>query len=340
LVTPKGDGWTNNFPIGTFQSGKAWINKVDDFMFVEVKNEDRGANFLFMVDNSAIETTPAVKNGPGGKPVAESYAMAPGTFIEVKRLVKLPLDDVKVEAGLPPEDKKYYPMRKTAFYKEDAKAPDTAVAPVAPPVTPPVAPPVTPPATTPVTPPPTADNGWGEAPLEKPVLVSGNQLPVGIGVGSADSDVLAAGASGHLTAKQFDSLDVDPSNDAAALAELPKPGNPIQQLMVPAGKRMVQVQLSIKAGADSWAWLPKLAEFTVVDATGTAYKPSGVLGLAGPAGPTQKLLAVYRATGELTLKKVENAPLTSLTFVYLIPADQKATELRYQGKAGGLPLEK
>ena len=339
LVAPKSEDepkeWKNYFAIGTVQGGKAWMNRADDSLFIEVKGENRGAHFIFMVDDSALVSRPSGKT-IAGKP-AMSYSMAPGTFIEVKRLVKLPLEDVKVEVGMPAENPKYYPLRKTVFYKEDAKPPETAAVTPTPPSTP------TPESrrSTPPTTPNPADNGWAEAPLEKPVLVVGNQLPVGIGVGSADADVLAAGASGHLTAKQFDALEVDPSNDAAALTELPKAGNPVQQLAVPSGKRMLQVTMSIKAGADSWAWAANLGDCSVADAAGTAYKPSGVLALAGAAGPTQKLLASYKSAGEITtLKKVEGTTLTSVTLLYLVPTDQKATELRYQGKAGGLPLEK
>lgn len=339
------DEWSNFYPIGTVQMGKAWNNRIDDFMFFDLTNENRGAHFIFDVDEAALITKPATK-AADGKTTPATYTMAPGTFIEVKRLVKLPLEDVKVENGLPPDAAKYRPMRKTKFFDEKTQTTVTpAPTPTTPTPTPPdrtartpvTPPPITPTPTTPT--PPTGDNGWAAAPLEKPVVVEGNRLPVGIGVGSADAVVLSAGASGHLTNKQFDNLDVDPTVPEAAFSELPKAGNPVQELAVPAGKRMVQVTLNVKAGADPWAWAPTIADYTVVDATGAAYKPSGAFAGLG-SGAAQKLFATYKSTGDISVKKVDGTTPLTITLIYLVPTGQKATELRYQSKPGGLPLEK
>lgn len=358
VVQKSDDEWQNYFPVGTVQGGKAWCNRIDDFIFIDVTTENRGANFIFDVDESALVVKSAGKPAADGKPaIPPVYAMAgpknegdPGTFIEVKRLVKLPLEDVKVEVGLPPDDIKHHPMRKTRFFDEKTQTASAEPTPQTPTPTPPrrdpgsrnpapTTPTPTPTPTPPTPTPPAGENGWADAPLEKPVLTVGNQLPVGIGVGSADvADVLAAAASGHLTNKQFDTLDVDTTTAESALSELPKAGNPVQQLAVPAGKRLLQVTMSVK-GADPWAWAANLANFTVVDAAGTAYKPSGVVAVA-TVGGAQRLYATYKTTGDVTAKKVDGATLSSVTLLFLVPADQKATELRYQGKPGGLPLEK
>lgn len=346
------DEWSNFFPIGTVQMGKAWNNRIDDFMFFDLNTENRGAHFIFDVDDAALEQKQAVK-GADGKITPATYTIAPDTFIEVKRLVKLPLEGVKIENGLPPDAPKYRPIRKTRFFDEKTQ---TAVAPTTPTPTTPTpttpTPPTPDPATrvpttptpttpTPTTPtPPATDGGWGTAPLERPIVVEGNRLPVGIGVGSADADVLSAGASGHLTNKQFDTLEVDPSAPEAAVSELPKAGNPVQELAVPAGKRMVQVLLNFKPGVPAWATSPNVADYTVLDATGAVYKPSGVVTRIG-GGPTERLLASYKSTGgDITVKKVDGATPAPVVFIYLIPTGQKATELRYQGKPDGLPLEK
>jgi hypothetical protein len=101
----------------------------------------------------------------------------------------------------------------------------------------------------------------------------------------------------------------------------------------------VQVTLNVKPGADPWAWAPTIADYTVADAAGNAYKPSGAFTSLG-AGAAQKLLATYKSTGDITVKKVDGTTPASVTFIYLVPTGQKATELRYQGKPGGLPLER
>jgi len=77
----------------------------------------------------------------------------------------------------------------------------------------------------------------------------------------------------------------------------------------------------------------------VVDAAGTIYKPSGVLALV-QTGSTPRLLASYKTVGEVTVKKAAKTTLSSVTLLYLVPTEQKVTEMRYEGKPGGLLLEK
>jgi len=365
--------WKNNYPIGTVQAGLAWMDRIDDFLFIK---EDKGAHFLFSVPDDALvdaggggaaPATPAAKGGKGSAAAAAVTAkFAPDCFIEVKRMAKISLDDVKVEIGLPPASSKYYPLRKAQFYKEkeDGSA-DQASTPAETPSTPTASatsgqqqPNVMdrirgarsrgdgPAATaTPATPTPPAggDNGWADAPLESPSVVSGSPLPVGINVGTADADaeVVTTAASGHITGKKFDVLDVDTSSDGAALTELPKGGNPVAELAVPAGKRLVAVKLNIKAGGDPWAWAAALADYTVVDGAGASVKPSGVIGTVTKGrGAPPRLLANYKANGEVaSVGKVEGTTPTGVTLLYVLPADQKAKEIQYKGKAGGLPLE-
>jgi len=47
---------------------------------------------------------------------------------------------------------------------------------------------------------------------------------------------------------------------------------------------------------------------------------------------------IATAVGAVT--KVDGAVPSDIRFYYLLPADQKAKELQYQGKPGGMPLEK
>jgi hypothetical protein len=337
VVTKTADGgWKNNFPIGTVQAGQAWLNKPDDFIFIK---EDRGAHFLFEVDADAVVETAGAKAGGGagggGKAAPAEVAMAPETFIEVKRLAKISLDDVKVVVAMPPADQKYYPLRKTQFYKENEKAPDVPVETAR----------TTPAPTETATPAPApgGDNGWADAPLEKPEVVAGATLPVAInvGTGDADAEVVTTAASGHITAKKFDILDVDTSSDGAAISELPKGGFPVSELAAPAGKRLLQVKLDLKAAADPWAWAGAIGNFAVLDGGGNVVKPSGVVAMVTKRGGAPKLLASYKANGAVaSVAKVDGATASDIRLFFVLAADQKAKELQYQGKAGGLPLEK
>ena len=175
------------------------------------------------------------------------------------------------------------------------------------------------------------------------MIVAGAALPVAInvGTGDADAEVVTTAASGHITAKKFDILDVDTSSDGAAISELPKGGFPVSELAVPAGKRLVQVKLDLKAGADPWAWAGAIGNFAVLDGGGNVVKPSGVVAMVSKPRGAPKLLASYKANGAVaSVAKVDGATASDIRLFFVLAADQKAKELQYQGKAGGLPLEK
>jgi len=354
------DGWKNCFPIGTVQGGQAWLSKVDDFMFIDVSKEDRGANFLFSVEEGAPLTiqNASAKPAAGGKgsAAAASVIVAPGTFIEVKRLAKISLEDVTVAMGMPPEKQKYYPMRKAQFYKEKPASPDQPADTTPPPPAPAPAPETSTPAPAPTergnrrgtptatpAPTPTTDgSAAADSPLVKPMIVPNPALPVAVNVGTADADaeVVTTAAAGHITGKKFDILDVDTSSDGAAISELPKGGFAISALFVPAGKRLVQVKVDLKPGGDAWAWAGELGNFTLVDGAGAGVKPSGVCAAVEKTGAPPKLLASYKANGEVTsVAKVDGATPNDIRLFFVIPADQKAKEMQYQGKGIG-ELEK
>jgi hypothetical protein len=103
---------------------------------------------------------------------------------------------------------------------------------------------------------------------------------------------------------------------------------------------LLQVKMDVKAGSDPWAWAAGIGNFTVLDGAGAIIKPSGVVATVTKRGGPPKLLASYKATGEVTtVTKVDGAVVSDIRFYYLLPADQKGKELQYQGKAGGMPLE-
>jgi hypothetical protein len=88
LVAPKGSGpdaqWVNYHPLGTVDKGQVlFVSALDDFLFVDSKGADRGADFAFMVDKSSVE-------GQGN-----AMKFPEGTFIEFKRMARKDLDKIK-----------------------------------------------------------------------------------------------------------------------------------------------------------------------------------------------------------------------------------------------------
>ena len=95
------------YPIGMLQSGKTVVtNRVDDFLFVNLGAGDAGFDAVFMVDKSTLV---------GGK--NNSIAVAPGTFIVVKRLAVLDLSGRPVETTIP-ADANYNVLRTDTLANE------------------------------------------------------------------------------------------------------------------------------------------------------------------------------------------------------------------------------
>jgi uncharacterized membrane protein required for colicin V production len=335
IVTKSGDGWANNYPVGTVQLGQVWLAKPDTPIFINVAEGDRGAHFLFQLDDAVFVANPNARPGPGGKPGADGFALAPETFIEVKR-VRLSLDDVPVKVGMPPEEKKFYPMRKVKFYKEDLKpgeqqptastdAGRTSAEPAAP------------------TGGPTKENGWLDvAPLADPVLTVTTRMPVPVSAGGPESegDVATAAVAGHLAGRKFDVLEIDAANPAAAVTELAKGGNTVTEFGVPEGHRMVQVRMTPRKGVDPWAWAEELNKITISDEANDMFPCNGVFALVTHGG-TQKLFAKYNAAAALpSLPKLEGAEMKDVTLLFVMPNGKKAKELQYDRRGGGLTLEK
>lgn len=80
------------YPVGTEQNGKFIVrNKPDDFLFVDTKDGDAGADMVFIVDQADLMNE--------GKPFGIGTKMPAGVFISVKRLADIDLGDMKVQAG-------------------------------------------------------------------------------------------------------------------------------------------------------------------------------------------------------------------------------------------------
>lgn len=95
LVADGPDGArVNYYPIGTMQgTDRLYANKVDDYLFLNVVEGDKGADFVFQVDREGFL---ADGSAAGAEQIAD------GTFLEVKRLARVDLGGKKVETGLQP----------------------------------------------------------------------------------------------------------------------------------------------------------------------------------------------------------------------------------------------
>lgn len=98
LVAQDGSGanaeMVNYHPIGTVDNARVlYVSAVDDFLFVDARGADRGVDLAFLVDKSAFEGT----QGP-------TLRFLPGSFLEVKRMARAELDEVKPPSAYKPSE--------------------------------------------------------------------------------------------------------------------------------------------------------------------------------------------------------------------------------------------
>ena len=108
LVARQGSGadaeWVNYYPIGTVDDAKFLYGSApDDFLFIDSKSADRGADFAFLVDKAGF-----AEGGQGGPMV-----VADGTFVEFKRMARQPLGGKEIQGpGAYKPSEKILVMRK------------------------------------------------------------------------------------------------------------------------------------------------------------------------------------------------------------------------------------
>ena len=123
LVAPTGPGadaaMVNYYPVGTVDDAKVLhASAMDDFLFVEARGADRGADLAFLVDKAAFEPTQG-----------QALKFLPGTFLEVKRMARVDLGGQDVK---PPTAYKASENIKVLRKKQPAQPEATAAQPEAP----------------------------------------------------------------------------------------------------------------------------------------------------------------------------------------------------------------
>ena len=125
----------NVFPVGTLENGVLYSNKVDDFLIVNVKGADAGADFVFFVDPDAVITggAGAVDPKTASKDPKDAPKVKDGVFVEVKRLARIDLSGKAVGLTVPKADNvqverksKLLEQRKAKAAEKPAAAPETA----------------------------------------------------------------------------------------------------------------------------------------------------------------------------------------------------------------------
>jgi hypothetical protein len=125
-------GGHNYHPLGTMEGGLLYANRVDDPIFIDVSQADKGADFVFLA-KAADVLTPSQPN-----PRTVPLNVAQDVFVEVKRGTRLDLSGMSIDPKLPSSDAVAV-MRKPGVGPK-APAPAPATKPAEPTITPPGAP--------------------------------------------------------------------------------------------------------------------------------------------------------------------------------------------------------
>jgi len=96
-------GGQNLYPAGTLENGQLYANKVDDFLIVNVKAADAGADFVFFVnpDDVIAGGAGAVDPKSASKDPKDAPKVKDGVFVEVKRLARIDLSGKAVGLTVP-----------------------------------------------------------------------------------------------------------------------------------------------------------------------------------------------------------------------------------------------
>jgi hypothetical protein len=246
--------FTNYFPVGTLQDARVlYLNKLDDFLFVPLREGDRGVDLVFKVNKKQFDTG---KKAPAG------------TFLEVKRLARVDLSGQEINpANALKTNPDYNPMRKLLILTPPP-APNSeqpaAPAPETPPAPSPTPTPTPTPAPTP-TPEPTSNAFQIQEAVPSDAVPTLLTAPAG----TEGSLVQVPGGTAVISGGKLKVADLD---STAADQTLPVK---VTQFSIPGGMSMVQVS-GTPSAASPWGFAGEPEAYEVVDAAGKKYQPYGL----------------------------------------------------------------
>ncbi len=316
--SPDSDDTTvNYYPIGTLTGSTLYANKIDDFLVVNLKEKDKGADLVFRVKRKGVLE--------GGTPKARK--VLPGVFIEMKRLAREDLSGNAVVHAFPPNDPDYSVMRKMAVLDQTLTA-QTPVAVTPPPGVPTPPPPVTPnPAQNPNQLHPNSPQSIAASATNSIFAVEGatvsDVLPIPIAVGTDTSklSVQLSGGDAIVKANKFNSLNVDVVETVETLGKGPRR---ITQLVLPPDQALLQVTGAVPDG--SWTWGEKADQFEVIDAAGKHYKANGAWAMV-QSGKDMKFFARYSNDFPLSPVTAQEGKIIKLWLSFGVPHNTEVKQL-------------
>ena len=292
------------YPIGTIDPAPTpvlYAAKPDDFLFVNVGNEQAGADVLFALDSDAV---PGVT--PKGAP--KTLKFAEGAFLEVKRLARIELTDKlgKIDPAPPKTAEKVAIIRKTEVSgaKPGGGSGDSS------------------------------EEGDGPPLLVKDAqVVTAPKLFTPLNAGTKDKTGDASIDFGNmkLQDRKISAMELDGSRAVALISK--GPGEQlVSEVYVPPGKKMVLMTATLNPKGDPWRFTNDLGAYRLVDEADQSYQPAGAWIKAKKSGQ-DFLVAKYHfedPPGEVP--KLEGGTPAEAWVAFLIPTAAKPKVINYNDK--------
>jgi uncharacterized membrane protein required for colicin V production len=275
----------NFFPIGTLEGGRIlYVNAPDDYMFVPA---EKSADFVFDADEDGIFTAADSSDKTAPRKIA------PGVFLEVKRLARISLAGMTAERRIDQSD------QVEVVRKEGAPANAIVSGTAA---------------------------GANTAATKAATLVSEGDVvastklftPLNVGTPNENErNGLTNWGSFSLQGKKFSKLEMSPTQTIALMS---RGDNLVSEFAVPSENAMVQVPTRVAQGHGKWEWANSLGDFRLVDSAGKRYTPYGVLAKVVNNQNQEMLAAAYDSNKPATsIAGPEDFRPTDITLIYLVP---------------------
>jgi hypothetical protein len=339
LVAPQTIGTTEQgdyYPIGTLENNTLYIDKPDDYLFLNLSGGDRVVDLVFMVDRWKDAQQKTVKQMPSL------------SFLEVKRLARVDLEGKPIDTKAP-DTKLAIGVAHVSTGPSAAVVPPPPGRPVPPPAPAPAPPTGTPqPAPTPGQPypqpqprPQPSNNpmsphsivpGGPSSVLDIGEVIVSSALPQKLGTSAAEAAKKRGTAIAGGTADLRDGSARSLALDASELATDAEKGDvAITDLAPPKGQTFIRITTKPGGGDNTWGWAPQVNKLAVVDGGGTAYAPQG-LWAAITIGGAEHILAQYSEGYNLDEITPGDGTVTSIVLYIPVPTGAQLRSVTLDGK--------
>ncbi|HEY8669102.1 MAG TPA: CvpA family protein [Tepidisphaeraceae bacterium] len=309
----------NNFPIGTLEAGKVlFVNKPDDFLFLDVSNLPKSVDLVYEIDEGILQA-----DSSGARQVAD------GAFLAMKRFGRVDLSGKTVE----PKSKLFASldvavMRKTVVLAAAETLTGTHLQPAGSTAGTGAMPGTTPKPGPGQMPQPPAEERYVfkfSRSESSPKLFSAINIPGKVPEGPFN----VAGAGGMLKDGKFAALNAD---GGVSLDKLAEGADQVNEFFVPPGMQMVQVTGTPPPAGDAWKWADQLRDFELIDSDGKRYAPAGAWAkLKGLQD--ERMVAAYGPPAELSLGHSPAGRPIEAWIAFLIPQNAKLKDFQLQKKS-------